>query len=69
MDVVADPDSPRAVSQTPFSDVWSYILDGRKVAVKALRLHEDEVHDVQQVSASQPYVWRGTEYGATGLSP
>jgi hypothetical protein len=50
MAVVAD--STRPVSQTAFSDVWGGILDGRRVAVKALRLHEDQVHNVRRVSAS-----------------
>jgi hypothetical protein len=44
-------ESATPISQTAFSDVWSAILDGRRVAVKALRLHGDQVYDVRRVSA------------------
>jgi hypothetical protein len=43
-------DSATPISQTAFSDVWSAILDGQRVAVKALRLHGDQLQSVQQVS-------------------
>jgi hypothetical protein len=43
-------DSATPVSQTAFSDVWSAILDGRRVAIKALRLHGDQLQSVQRVS-------------------
>jgi hypothetical protein len=46
-------DSATPISQTAFSDVWSAILDGRRVAVKALRLHGDQAHDVQRVSVPE----------------
>jgi hypothetical protein len=49
-------DSSTPFSQTAFSDVWSAILDGRRVAVKALRLHGDQVDDVRQVSARNLFV-------------
>jgi hypothetical protein len=61
--------SARPLSQTAFSDVWSGELEGRKVAVKALRLHEDQVDHVRRVSALLPSFWRNTEYNATGPSP
>jgi hypothetical protein len=44
-------DSSTPFSQTAFSDVWSAILDRRRVAVKALRLHGDQINDVRRVSA------------------
>jgi hypothetical protein len=44
-------ESATPFSQTAFSDVWSAILDGRRVAVKALRLHGDQMNDVRRVSA------------------
>jgi hypothetical protein len=43
-------DSATPISQTAFSDVWSAILDGRRVAVKALRLHGDQLQSVRRVS-------------------
>jgi hypothetical protein len=46
--VVADSTTP--FSQTAFSDVWSAILEGRRVAVKALRLHGNQVYNVRRVS-------------------
>jgi hypothetical protein len=46
--VVADSSTP--FSQTAFSDVWSAILEGRRVAVKALRLHGNQVSNVRRVS-------------------
>jgi hypothetical protein len=43
-------DSATPISQTAFSDVWSAILDGRRVAIKALRLHGDQLQSVRRVS-------------------
>jgi hypothetical protein len=43
-------ESATPFSQTAFSDVWSAILEGRRVAVKALRLHGDQAYDVRRVS-------------------
>jgi serine/threonine protein kinase len=42
--------STAPISQSHFSDIWSGTLDGRKVAIKALRLHEDEREKVKKVS-------------------
>jgi hypothetical protein len=42
-------DSTIPFSQTAFSDVWSAMLEGRRVAVKALRLHVDDVHKLRRV--------------------
>jgi hypothetical protein len=49
-------DSATPFSQTAFSDVWSATLEGRRVAVKALRLHGDQVYDVRRVSAGNSFV-------------
>jgi hypothetical protein len=67
MAVVASSDRP--FTQTAFSDVWSGKLEGRQVAVKALRLHGDQVYHVRRVSRLPPSFWRNTEHDATGLSP
>jgi hypothetical protein len=44
-------DSSTPFSQTAFSDVWRATLGGRRVAVKALRLHGNQINDVRRVSA------------------
>jgi hypothetical protein len=59
MAVVAESATP--FSQTAFSDVWSAILEGRRVAVKALRLHGDQINDVRRVSVRDSFLCRGTE--------
>jgi hypothetical protein len=41
--------SAKPISQSHFSDVWRGKLDGRDVAIKALRLHADEVQEVKKV--------------------
>jgi hypothetical protein len=51
-------DSTRPFSQTAFSDVWRGQLEGQMVAVKALRLQEDQVHDMRRVSAWPVYFWK-----------
>jgi hypothetical protein len=57
--VVADSATP--FSQTAFSDVWSAMLGGRRVAVKALRLHGDQAYNVRRVSIWKSSFWRRTE--------
>jgi hypothetical protein len=37
------------VAKSCFSDVWRGTLDGCEVAIKALRVQKDEVHEVKQV--------------------
>jgi hypothetical protein len=56
-------DSSTPFSQTAFSDVWSAILEGRRVAVKALRLHVNQVSNVRRVSIrkSSSSFWRRIE--------
>jgi hypothetical protein len=56
-------DSSTPFSQTAFSDVWSAILEGRRVAVKALRLHVNQVSNVRRVSIrkSSSVFWRRIE--------
>jgi hypothetical protein len=54
-------ESATPFSQTAFSDVWSAILEGRRVAVKSLRLHGDQINDVRRVSARELSLQRGTE--------
>jgi hypothetical protein len=54
-------ESATPFSQTAFSDVWSAILEGRRVAVKALRLHGDQAYDVRRVSVRESFLCRGTE--------
>jgi hypothetical protein len=49
-------ESATPFSQTAFSDVWSAILEGRRVAVKALRLHGDQVYDVRRVSVRSSFL-------------
>jgi hypothetical protein len=41
--------SPKPFSQSHFSDIWRGKLDGRNVAIKALRLHADEAQVVKKV--------------------
>jgi serine/threonine protein kinase len=41
--------SAKPICQSHFSDVWRGKLDGRDVAIKALRLHADEVQEVKKV--------------------
>jgi hypothetical protein len=43
-------DSATPFSRTTFSDVWSAMLEGQRVAMKALRLYGDQVYDVRRVS-------------------
>jgi hypothetical protein len=54
-------ESATPFSQTAFSDVWSAILEGRRVAVKALRLHGDQINDVRWVSVRDSFLCRGIE--------
>jgi hypothetical protein len=62
-------ESATPFSQTAFSDVWSAILEGRRVAVKALRLHGDQINYVRRVSVRDLFLRRGTECrGVTGIS-
>jgi hypothetical protein len=49
-------DSATPFSQTAFSDVWSAMLEGRRVAVKALRLHGDQAYDVRRVSVRNSFL-------------
>jgi hypothetical protein len=55
-------------SQSHFSDIWSGTLDGRRVAIKALRLHEDERDQVKKVRVLWPMRPHTTCLRRLGLS-
>lgn len=42
--------SDRPFSRSGFSDIWTGTVDGQKVAIKALRIHGDNINAVKQFS-------------------